>query len=251
MRLGVALGSAALLLWLPCLERDWPTLGAVSLGSLICLNYSIPLLGFRFKNVPLLKTLFAPSIVLVSILGLPWLHLWSPRDSLQFAINACPAWGILLFNMTLCDLRDIEGDRSTGVRSLAVLLGAARTRLLLLALLAGIELLSLACLVLAPPALRLIWLLMVVFVPLYLGCLLLAVRAPRSERFYEWWVEGMLFLPAAACLAAMLPSHPAPLWHFDHLSLRTSFPPPWLILPSPNSFPPSSAQANSSASPFR
>jgi hypothetical protein len=39
---------------------------------------------------------------------------------------------------------------------------------------------------------------MCVLGPIYLGGMLLAVRRPRSERFYEWIVEGMLFLPAIA-----------------------------------------------------
>ena len=40
--------------------------------------------------------------------------------------------------------------------------------------------------------------------PLYLGALLLAIRRPQSERFYEWAVEGMLFLPAIAVLLGKL-----------------------------------------------
>jgi hypothetical protein len=32
--------------------------------------------------------------------------------------------------------------------------------------------------------------------------LLAAVRQPRPERFYEWCVEGMLFLPALALALA-------------------------------------------------
>jgi hypothetical protein len=37
--------------------------------------------------------------------------------------------------------------------------------------------------------------------------LILAARAPRSERFYERWVEGMLFLPAVVVLVFdLLPS---------------------------------------------
>jgi hypothetical protein len=32
----------------------------------------------------------------------------------------------------------------------------------------------------------------------HLGALLVAVRKPRPESFYEWWVEGVLHLHAVA-----------------------------------------------------
>jgi 4-hydroxybenzoate polyprenyltransferase len=103
--------------------------------------------------------------------------------------------------MILCDLRDRAGDRRTGIRSLPVWLGEKRTRLLLVTLLAFIEALGLAALAGAREPQAGAWLLSCILAPLYLGGLLIAMRAPRSERFYEWAVEGMLFLPAIAVLA--------------------------------------------------
>jgi hypothetical protein len=82
-----------------------------------------------------------------------------------------------------------------------VAFGEKRTRALLWALLLAIEALALAALFQAPAALVPTWRLVSIGAPLYLGGLLIAVRKPRSERFYEWWVEGILFLPAAAVLA--------------------------------------------------
>jgi hypothetical protein len=38
----------------------------------------------------------------------------------------------------------------------------------------------------------------------YLAGLLLALRRPRTEAFYEWWVEGLLFLPALVELPGQL-----------------------------------------------
>jgi 4-hydroxybenzoate polyprenyltransferase len=108
-----------------------------------------------------------------------------------------------MFNMILCDLRDRAGDHACGIRSLPVVLGDKGTRRLLIALLGGIEVLALSAWMLASGARRTTWAIMCLLGPIYLGSLLLAVRRPRSERFYEWVVEGMLFLPAVAvCLAA-------------------------------------------------
>lgn len=194
--LAILATSAATLLALPILRRDWLTLALVLGGTLVCLNYSVPLFGFRFKDVPLLKTLFAPTIVAAAVIGLPLLHEGPAADFTDFALTGLRAWLFLLFNMILCDLRDLDGDRRTGIRSLPVWLGEKRTRLLLIALLLGIEALSLAALAFAPAPHVAVWRRTCIVGPLYLGGLLLAVRAPRSERFYEWAVEGMLFLPA-------------------------------------------------------
>ena len=148
--------------------------------------------------MPLLKTLFAPSIVTAAIFGLPWLHLNPATGFGTLAYSALLAWTFLLFNMILCDLRDIDGDRTLGIRSLPVLLGKTRTRHLLVALLLIVEALILGALVQATAAHVIAWRLIAVLTPLHLGALIIAVRYPRSERFYEWAVEGMLFLPVVA-----------------------------------------------------
>jgi 4-hydroxybenzoate polyprenyltransferase len=199
--LAIFFAATAVLLGLPILRRDWLTLALVVSGGLFCLNYSRPLFGFRFKDVPLLKTFFAPTVVAAALVGLPWLHEGPPAIGASFAIVALRAWALLLFNMTLCDLRDVAGDRQTGTISLPVAFGEKRTRALLWALLLAIEALALAALFQAPAALVPTWRLVSIGAPLYLGGLLIAVRTTRSERFYEWWVEGILFLPAVAVLA--------------------------------------------------
>ena len=187
-----------MLFLLPVWRRDWSTLALVVLGTLVCLNYSRPLLGFRFKNLPLLKTFFAPTVVAASLLALPWLHEGPPRSGSAFTLVAFRSWLLLLFNMTLCDLRDLPGDRRAGTRSLPVCLGEKGTRLLLWSLLVVLEFLAVAAWRRAEPEWTQTWLLVAVGAPLYLGWLLLALRRARSERFYEWWVEGILFLPAIA-----------------------------------------------------
>lgn len=198
----VLIGSALVLLVLPIMRRDWLTLVLVLGGALVSLNYSIPLFGFRFKDVPLLKTFFAPTIVTASVLGLPWLHLGTGgTDLATLAFGSLRSWTFLMFNMILCDLRDRAGDEACGIRSLPVVLGDKSTRWLLVALLTGIEALALGALSLASGTNRNVWAIMCVLGPVYLGGMLVAVRRPRPERFYEWVVEGMLFLPALAVVA--------------------------------------------------
>ena len=194
--------SALALLILPIVQRDWLTLALVLGGSLVSLNYSIPLFGFRFKDVPLLKTFFAPTIVTASVLGLPWLHLGAGcTDLVTLAFGSLRSWSFLMFNMIICDLRDRAGDEACGIRSLPVVLGEKGTRRLLATLLAGIEALAIGAYAVASGPHRNAWAIMCGLGPIYLGAVLLAVRRPCSERFYEWVVEGMLFLPAIAVCA--------------------------------------------------
>jgi 4-hydroxybenzoate polyprenyltransferase len=195
----VLMVSALVLVVLPIVRRDWLTLALVLGGALVSLNYSIPLFGFRFKDMPLLKTFFAPTVVTASVLGLPWLHLDAGRAALvTLALGSVRSWTFLMFNMIVCDLRDRAGDEACGIRSLPVVLGERGTRRLLVVLLVGIELLALGACAVASDTHRHAWAVMCILGPLYLGTLLLAILKPRSERFYEWVVEGMLFLPAVA-----------------------------------------------------
>jgi 4-hydroxybenzoate polyprenyltransferase len=93
--------------------------------------------------------------------------------------------------MVLCDERDVAGDRALGTRSLPVMLGEKNTRRFLVALLAGGVL----------AAWTQGWLLLAGAAGIYLAALLIALRQLRRESFYEWFVEGILFLPAAVTFA--------------------------------------------------
>jgi 4-hydroxybenzoate polyprenyltransferase len=196
----VTVAAAAVLFGLPLWRHDWITLVLAVLGSMVCLSYSVPLLGFRLKDVPVLKTFVAPTVVAASILVLPWLHEEPPPDPLYFAVVAVRAWGLLLFNMILCDLRDVEGDRQTGIVSLPGALGGLGTRRLLIGMLIVFEAAALLLISRVPAEQSAPWLILCVLGPLYLGWLIAAVRRRQSERFYEWWVEGMFFLPGLAVL---------------------------------------------------
>jgi 4-hydroxybenzoate polyprenyltransferase len=199
--LGLIAIAATVLLILPLSRRDWQTLLLVVAGTVVCLNYSRPLLGFRFKDVPLLKTLFAPSIVIAAVVGLPLLHEEAPINGGYLAVLTLHTWVLLLFNMTLCDLRDMRGDQQHGIVSLPLALGVKRTRHFLWVLLAVTEVLAIIALASAPADLTRTWTIICSGIPCYLGTLMFAVRSTRAEAFHEWWVDGILFLPALALLA--------------------------------------------------
>jgi len=159
-------------------------------AAVLSLSYSFPIFGFRFKDAPLVKTLFAPAVVLLAYFA-PVLLRGELRPNAPALAAAAFSGCLLLFNMVLCDARDVAGDRALGTRSLPVLLGEKNTRRFLAALLAGGVL----------AAWTQGWFLPAGAAGIYLGTLLIALRQPRGESFYEWFVEGILFLPAAVTLA--------------------------------------------------
>jgi len=189
--------AGAVLLGLPVVRGDWLTFALVVGGSATCLAYSLPRLGARLKDVPVLKTLLPPTVVAASIFALPWLHGAPLGDATTLAAAIGWAWSYLLANMLLCDLRDLAGDRRAGTRSLPVLLGEKVSRRLVAALAgagAGLALIAAGRSWPAPA-----WVVLAAATPLVVGLLLRATRRRRSEGFYEWWVEGMFFLPALVC----------------------------------------------------
>jgi 4-hydroxybenzoate polyprenyltransferase len=175
-------GGAVLVLW-PLWIGNGGLLLLTALALPLSLSYSFPLMGPRLKDVPVLKTLFAPLVVLTAVLAPPIL-LQGLAVSPALLMAAGWSWALLMFNMVLCDLRDIEGDRGAGTRSLPVLLGEKRTQgLLWLLIVAG-----------AVCAMMHGW-------PILAGATVaalspLAAHRRRNEAFYEWLAEGTLFLPA-------------------------------------------------------
>lgn len=194
---GIALAA---LVAIPFLKGKPWLLPITAGGGLVCVNYSLPLLGFRFKDVPLVKTLFAPGFVTVAYFMPPMIqHRWQANPSLYIAAFAWTG-GVMLFNMILCDLRDVRGDAATGIRSIPVVLGARRTVFAEAALLALVFVFSFCVVLASPVADRLAWIAVCAAMAIYLAGLLFAARKgePLKEFFYEWWVEGILFVPLAA-----------------------------------------------------
>jgi 4-hydroxybenzoate polyprenyltransferase len=87
----------------------------------------------RFKDIPIMKNAFvALSLTLVCVL-LPAIHLAAGTGTLLKTVF----FFILIklyINTVLYDIRDIEGDRENGVRTLPVLIGPRKTVGILLAL---------------------------------------------------------------------------------------------------------------------
>ena len=203
--------AALVLVGLPVWRHDWLTLGLVIGGAIISLGYSIPILGFRWKDVPLVKTLFAPAVVTAAVFGLVifvdapghpsalHIHHGSGVFDLFFASVCLVPWAFchLLFNMLLCDLRDRVGDAQCGIRSIPVVWGEKGARRLLWGLAVTGQVI-LALLLRSQVLEQMPIALLSLLTGLYQACLLLATRRPRSERFYEWAVEGLLYLPALA-----------------------------------------------------
>ena len=174
--------AAAVLLALPLVRRDWLTFAMVIVATIACLNYSIPMFGVRLKDVPLLKTFLAPGAVVAAIFIPPWLR----EGASAHAFPALAwAWCFLVFNVIVCDARDIVGDGACGTSTLPSLLGEKRTRFVLAALMVITTALALSN-----------WPLLAALGAAMLTIIFLASRTRRSEPFYEWLVEGMMFLPA-------------------------------------------------------
>ncbi len=194
--LALVLFSVAVLVWLPVLRRDWLSLAAIGLGTPLVLHYSLPLRGRRLKDVPYLKTFFAPTLVTVAVFALPLLREPATFSPLYAPLIAVWGWGLLLANMLLCDARDIPGDVHSGVTSLPSHIGLPSTRRLLWTLALACAGLATQMVLLGPRETRGVWFALAVFPTAYVSGLSLAILRPRSERFYERWVEGLLFLPA-------------------------------------------------------
>jgi 4-hydroxybenzoate polyprenyltransferase len=187
-----AAGAAVLVLW-PLWTGDGVLLLMTGLALPLSLSYSFPLLGPRLKDVPVLKTLFAPLMVLTAVLAPPIL-LQGLAVRPPLLLTAGWSLCLLMFNMLLCDLRDIGGDRAAGTRSLPVLLGAKGTQGLLWLLIAA----GAAC------AMMRGWPILAWATVAVLSPLALATQRRRSEAFYEWLAEGTLFLPALVDLGKHL-----------------------------------------------
>lgn len=176
--------AAVLILW-PLWICNASLFLLTALALPLSLSYSFPIVGSRVKDVPVLKTFFAPMVVLSAILAPPVL-LQRLAVGPQFLLATAWSWTLLMFNMLLCDLRDIEGDRRAGTKSLPVLLGESGTQGLLWLLIAA----GTAC------ALMHHWPILAWATVAVLGPLALASNRRHNEAFYEWLAEGTLFLPA-------------------------------------------------------
>ncbi len=196
--IAVAALAGTALAAIPLAQGDGLMAALAICGALVCANYPLAPLGFRLKDVPFVKTFFAPTIVTAAFLVPPFLQQRAGNAVVHYFTAAAWTWCVLMFNMILCDLRDIRGDSISGTRSLPVGLGARNTLRLLWGLLALIALLSLAAVRQAAPGNIAPWKSLGAGAIAYLAALLAVSQKMKTppESFYEWWVEGILFVPA-------------------------------------------------------
>jgi 4-hydroxybenzoate polyprenyltransferase len=131
--------SAATLVGWPAVTARWWLIPPILLAIAALQFYSrpVPLVQKRLKDLPVLKTFIAPSLIAAVLVLWPVLEL---RRSLGEREMLVFFWCfiILSVNSISFDLRDIQGDLRNGTRTVPVLLGANWSTVLLsgLALLA-------------------------------------------------------------------------------------------------------------------
>jgi 4-hydroxybenzoate polyprenyltransferase len=182
-------GAAASSLVLTLASGPLQTIWVVLSGCGICSLYAVPLgsKGLRLKDVPGTKSLFVGLSVASAVLLVPLAHAG------EIHVTGSTLWlfsfvaTLTTLNATLFDIRDLTQDRAAGLSSLPVLLGATRTRAVLLV----VALLGFGCVVRWAPQLRaeaaMSWMLCTLF------CFLLTPNSPRAA--YAWLVDGALFVP--------------------------------------------------------
>ncbi|MFB3763813.1 MAG: UbiA family prenyltransferase [Methanotrichaceae archaeon] len=87
----------------------------------------------RFKDIPLMKNIFNAFSWAVVCVILPAIYLASNMEK-TFAMVFYFILLKIYINAVLFDVRDIEGDKETGAKTLPVLIGARKTIIILLAL---------------------------------------------------------------------------------------------------------------------
>jgi 4-hydroxybenzoate polyprenyltransferase len=201
-RLSRALVATSLLslIVLPVFMQKWLLLALTLTAALVCICYSLRPLGFRLKDVPVLKSLFAPTIAAAAFLVPPLCYGFLDNSAGYAIETASWLWMFLCFNMILCDLRDILGDSREGIRSIPVLIGARTTRSILRLIFIATLATGIFNALSAPTELRDLWIALALITAAYQWHLLRTPEAKRNEAYYEWRVEGMLFIPALAVL---------------------------------------------------
>lgn len=194
--LAVALAAGFLLLWLPWQRGDWLVLSLAVLGSGVCMGYSLPFFERRCKEKPLLKTFLVPSLITLAIILPPLFQQGLPQHVGTLLFGLLWSWSVLFCHMMLCDLRDLRGHQRTGVITLPVFMGKQRTVRLLWGLVGCIFGLATMLAMLPGATSRRLWVAYALLLSAYLAWLVWSARTRRRKHFYEWWVEGALFIPA-------------------------------------------------------
>lgn len=184
--------GSLLLAQLVCCVAEPRLLLALGASLVLSLGYLLPVpgLGCRIKQIPCAKPLYLSAVILC----MPWLFLgkW-PLLGVELVASLC-LFLVFLVNLSLYDLKDLEGDAEAGIVSWAAALslpGLLRLNAALLTLTAALALLLL-------PAQVALWVLSVCAV-YALGLLLL-----RRLQFGALWASGLDGAHAGVVLAGLL-----------------------------------------------
>jgi len=166
----------------------WSTSAVVIGGAAACCLYAVPLgpHRWRMKALPGAKSLVVGSAVAIAVVLVPLVEHAIPWTTLTWLTLAFLG-SLTTVNATLFDVRDLEQDHARGERTLPLLLGLTRTRLVL-----GIVVVAaFGTIAAVEPRLRQsAWLVLGALLPLSLWL------GPRSAKgAYAWLVDGALFLP--------------------------------------------------------
>jgi 4-hydroxybenzoate polyprenyltransferase len=189
----VLLAAGVVTIWPLLTGRFWLLFPLALMFGILCFySRPIPRVGFRLKDLPYLKSLLAPSVIAIVLVLWP---AWESGNDPRGKVWSVFFWVflILTINALVYDYRDVEGDKSTGTRTIPLLLGQSRTRGLLLVLAAALVLISIAfCrLGLAGP-------LMPVLLTLGPILLLYSLRCRLHPALISLIADVLLFLPAIA-----------------------------------------------------
>jgi 4-hydroxybenzoate polyprenyltransferase len=134
-RLFVIWLSAATLVGWPAVTGRWWLIPPIALAVVILQFYSrpVPFVRKRLKDLPVLKTFIAPLFIAAVLVLWPVLELRRSLGSKEILIFLW-CFIVLSVNSISFDLRDIQGDRRNGTRTVPVLLGANWSTVLLGAL---------------------------------------------------------------------------------------------------------------------
>jgi 4-hydroxybenzoate polyprenyltransferase len=127
--------SAATLVGWPAVTGRWWLIAPIVLAIAALQFYSrpVPLVRKRLKDLPVLKTFIAPSLIAAVLVLWPVLELGRSLGAREILVFFW-CFIILSVNSISFDLRDIQGDLRNGTRTVPVLLGANWSTVLLAAL---------------------------------------------------------------------------------------------------------------------
>jgi hypothetical protein len=102
------------------LFRPYALIGvAIGIGGGLMYSLRIPLAGKRIKQIPLIKSVYVPAILVAYCFITPWVF---PQTAMHWVVVALMvlAFGI---NVSLFDLRDADRDKSAGIVTVANFFG--------------------------------------------------------------------------------------------------------------------------------